>query len=92
MDTPRSDKTHVEAELSYAGKASKSKYAGPLSTATSVAPSIYEKGDAVAVETEVLDIPPDGGRGWVVLLGCMTYSATICGWGYVFLLRSQLRS
>ena len=59
MDTPRSDKTHVATELSYADKASK--YAGPLSTATSVAPSIYEKGGVVAVETEVLDVPPDAG-------------------------------
>ncbi|PIL25838.1 MFS general substrate transporter [Ganoderma sinense ZZ0214-1] len=61
MDTPRSDKTHVATEVSYAGKASK--YAGPLSAATSVAPSIYEKGDGVVVETEMLDVPPDGGRG-----------------------------
>ena len=81
MDTPRSDKTHVEAELSYADKASK--YAGPLSAATSVAPSIYEKGGAVAAETEMLDVPPDGGRGWVVIFGCIIFSAATVGWGYV---------
>ena len=81
MDTPRSDKTHVATELSYADKASK--YAGPLSTATSVAPSIYEKGGVVAVETEVLDVPPDGGRGWIVIFGCAIFSAATLGWGYV---------
>ncbi len=85
MDTPRSDKTHVEAELSYADKASK--YAGPLSAATSVAPSIYEKGGAVVVEPEMLDVPPDGGRGWVVIFGCIIFSAATVGWGYV--LRSR---
>ena len=81
MDTPRSQRTHVEAELSYADKAFK--YAGPLSAATSVAPSIYEKGGVVAVETEALDVPPDGGRGWVVVLGCVIFSAATGGWGYV---------
>ncbi|KAM5533514.1 hypothetical protein V8D89_012851 [Ganoderma adspersum] len=79
MDTPRSDKTHVATELSYADTGSK--YAGPLSTATSVAPSIYEKGGVVAVETEVLDVPPDGGRGWVVIFGCVIFSAATLGWG-----------
>ncbi|TBU30999.1 MFS general substrate transporter [Dichomitus squalens] len=32
----------------------------------------------------MLDVPPDGGRGWVVVLGCVIFSAATVGWGYVF--------
>lgn len=79
MDTPRSEKTHIEAKADKISKDDK-----PFSAETSVAPSIYETGGA-EVETEVLDVPPDGGQGWVVLFGCVVYSAAISGWGYVLL-------
>ncbi|EJF60189.1 hypothetical protein DICSQDRAFT_137804 [Dichomitus squalens LYAD-421 SS1] len=38
---------------------------------------------------EVVDLPefedsfPDGGRGWLVVLGCFIYSASTVGWGCV---------
>ena len=86
MDTPRSDKTHVDANVVDVHKALKD--AGALSAATSVAPSLYEKGGAVSVSepVEELDMPPDGGRGWLVVLGCVIYSAAMVGWGYVLAL------
>ncbi|TFK92180.1 MFS general substrate transporter [Polyporus arcularius HHB13444] len=85
MDTPRSEKTHVETEFTQVDKALKD--AGAPSAATSVAPSLrnvdmYEKGGAALLET-VVDVPPDGGRGWLVILGCVIYSAATVGWGYV---------
>ena len=85
MDTPRSEKTHVEPEL--IDKALKD--AGAFSAATSVAPSLYEKGGVTArelSEADLLDVPPDGGRGWLVVLGCVIYSAATVGWGYVLAL------
>ncbi|KAM5533520.1 hypothetical protein V8D89_012857, partial [Ganoderma adspersum] len=82
MDTPRSEKTHIEARSSYVDKASKA--AKPFSAETSVSPSIYETGGIIEVEADVPDVPPDGGRGWVVLFGCMIFSAAISGWGYVW--------
>ncbi|KAI0651102.1 MFS general substrate transporter [Trametes meyenii] len=30
------------------------------------------------------DIPPEGGRGWVVVLGCAIFSAATVGWGLVW--------
>ncbi|RPD63373.1 MFS general substrate transporter [Lentinus tigrinus ALCF2SS1-6] len=92
MDTPRSEKTHVETEIAQVDKALKD--VGALSAATSVAPSLrnvdvdfdeYEKGGATILETEI-DIPPDGGRGWLVIFGCVIYSAATVGWGYVLVL------
>ena len=87
MDTPRSEKTHVETEVTQVDKALKD--AGALSAATSVAPSLRnvdvdEKGGTALLEVE--DVPPDGGRGWLVILGCITYSAATVGWGYVLAL------
>ena len=84
MDTPRSEKTHVEPEL--IDKALKN--TGAFSAATSVAPSLYEKGGVAAEVTgaEMFDVPPDGGRGWLVILGCVIYSAATVGWGYVLVL------
>ncbi|KAI0758964.1 MFS general substrate transporter [Fomes fomentarius] len=94
MDTPRSDKTHVEdseaslAHTTYIDKALKD--AGALSAATTAAPSLHnvevdEKGRAVLLETtDVDDLPPDGGRGWLVILGCVIFSAATVGWGYVW--------
>ncbi|PIL25843.1 hypothetical protein GSI_11596 [Ganoderma sinense ZZ0214-1] len=73
MKAPRFEKTHIKATQSFADKTLN--YAKPLSAGTSVAPSIYDKGGAAAVETEILDVPPDGGNGWVVLFGCMIFSA-----------------
>ena len=88
MDTPRSEKTHVETEVTQVDKALKD--AGAFSAATSVAPSLRnvdvdEKGGTALLEVEV-DVPPDGGRGWLVILGCITYSAATVGWGYVLAL------
>ena len=84
MDTPYSERTHVESELVHKSP----KDNGVFSAATSVAPSLYEKGGAVSVSepVEELDIPPDGGRGWLVVLGCVIYSAATVGWGYVLAL------
>ena len=82
MDAPRPGKTRFEPEL--VDKALKD--VGALSAATSVAPSLYEKGDVdarVTSDAELLDVPPDGGRGWLVVLGCVIYSAATSGWGYV---------
>ncbi|KAI0772442.1 MFS general substrate transporter [Trametes elegans] len=70
MDTPRSEKTHVD--VSVEDKAFKYAFA---------APSVYEKGVAPAVEE--VDLPPDGGRGWLVVFGCVIFSAATVGWGYV---------
>lgn len=93
MDTPRSDKTHVDgaeaslAHTTYIDKALKD--AGALSAATTAAPSLHnvevdEKGRAVLLgTTDVDDLPPDGGRGWLVILGCVIFSAATVGWGYV---------
>ncbi|KAI0744531.1 MFS general substrate transporter [Earliella scabrosa] len=84
METPMSDKTHVETEFSQVRKALKD--AGALSAATSVAPSLHnvdidEKGRTALLETtDVDDLPPDGGRGWLVILGCVIYSAATV-WG-----------
>ncbi|KAI0651160.1 MFS general substrate transporter [Trametes meyenii] len=76
MDTPRSEKTHVEVSADDAGADKTYKYA---SEACSAAPSIYEKGVPVSVE-EIEDLPPDGGRGWLVILGCVIFSgATVWG-------------
>ena len=72
MDTPRSEKTHVEV--------SEDDKAGKYAEARSAAPSVYEKGVAV----EEVDLPPDGGRGWLVVFGCIIFSAATVGWGYVF--------
>ncbi|KAI0830271.1 MFS general substrate transporter [Trametes gibbosa] len=74
MDTPRSEKTHVEVEVDDDEKTFK------YVDARSAAPSVYEK--AVPVLEEV-DLPPDGGRGWLVIFGCVIYSAATVGWGYV---------
>ncbi|KAH9931609.1 MFS general substrate transporter, partial [Epithele typhae] len=59
---------------------------GMFSAATSVAPSIYEKGSDAQGPTaeDLLDVPPDGGRGWLVVLGCVIYSGATVGWGYVW--------
>ncbi|KAI0659615.1 MFS general substrate transporter [Cubamyces menziesii] len=73
MDTPRSEKTHVE--VSEDDKAYK------YAEARSAAPSVYEKG--VPIE-EVADLPPDGGRGWLVVFGCVIFSAATVGWGLVW--------
>ncbi|KAI0673188.1 major facilitator superfamily domain-containing protein [Trametes maxima] len=41
--------------------------------------------DKVADNVEVdEDIFPEGGRGWVVVLGCAIFSAATVGWGYVW--------
>ncbi|KAI8990392.1 hypothetical protein BD414DRAFT_483483, partial [Trametes punicea] len=72
MDTPWSEKTHVGT--SEEDKACKD------AEARSTAPSVYEKG---AVRPEEVDLPPDGGRGWLVVFGCMIFSAATVGWGYV---------
>ena len=72
MDTPRSEKTHVE--VSEDDKAYK------YAEARSAAPSVYEKGTPIE---EVADLPPDGGRGWLVIFGCVIFSAATVGWGYV---------
>ncbi|KAI9058784.1 MFS general substrate transporter [Trametes sanguinea] len=71
MDTPRSEKTHVEV--------SEDDKAGKYAEARSAAPSVYEKG----VPVEEVDLPPDGGRGWLVVFGCIIFSAATVGWGYV---------
>ncbi|KAI0327335.1 MFS general substrate transporter [Cubamyces sp. BRFM 1775] len=73
MDTPRSEKTHVE--VSEDDKAYK------YAEARSAAPSVYEKGTPIE---EVADLPPDGGRGWLVIFGCVIFSAATVGWGYVW--------
>ncbi|KAL7278707.1 hypothetical protein ACG7TL_007709 [Trametes sanguinea] len=68
MDTPRSEKTHVEV--------SEDDKAGKYAEARSAAPSVYEKG----VPVEEVDLPPDGGRGWLVVFGCIIFSAATV-WG-----------
>ena len=40
---------------------------------------VSEKAKEVAYE----DSFPDGGRGWLVVLGCFIYSASTVGWGCV---------
>ena len=91
-----SDKTHVETEFSQVRKALKD--AGALSAATSVAPSLHnvdidEKGRTALLETtDVDDLPPDGGRGWLVILGCVIYSAATVGWGYVLAFVQRMTS
>ena len=84
MDAPRSEKIRVEPVL--IDKALKN--AGAFSAATSVAPSLYEKGGVATevTDAEMFDVPPDGGRGWLVILGCVIYSAATSGWGYVLVL------
>ena len=41
----------------------------------SAANSIAEKGDSYT------DAFPDGGRGWLVVLGCFIFSTVTVGWG-----------
>ncbi|KAI0354277.1 MFS general substrate transporter [Trametes cingulata] len=72
MDTPRSEKTHVDVCVD--DKAFK------YSEARSAAPSVYEKG----IPLQEVDLPPDGGRGWLVIFGCVIFSAATVGWGYVW--------
>ncbi|KAL1943186.1 hypothetical protein VTO73DRAFT_4261 [Trametes versicolor] len=60
MDTPRSEITHVEV--------SDDEKAFKYAEARSAAPSVYEKGVAAIEE---VDLPPDGGRGWLVIFGCV---------------------
>lgn len=72
MDTPRSEITHVEV--------SDDEKAFKYAEARSAAPSVYEKGVAAIEE---VDLPSDGGRGWLVIFGCVIFSAATVGWGYV---------
>ena len=48
---------------------------------TRVSAEASEKAEEVAYE----DSFPEGGKGWVVVLGCFIYSAATIGWGYVSL-------
>ncbi|KAI0920640.1 hypothetical protein AcW1_002325 [Taiwanofungus camphoratus] len=76
MDTPLSEKTHVEfspADLAKATTQSKVYEDGeshsPLSSSA----------ETVAV-VEHEEAYPDGGYGWVVVLGCVLFSSTTVGW------------
>ncbi|CDO68764.1 hypothetical protein BN946_scf184989.g30 [Trametes cinnabarina] len=71
MDTPRSEKTQVVV--------SEDDKPGKYTEVRSAAGSVYEKG----VPVEEVDLPPDGGRGWLVVFGCMIFSAATVGWGVI---------
>ncbi len=48
-------------------------------------PSLESSGDELSEKgCSYEDTFPDGGRGWVVALGCFIFSAATVGWGYVF--------
>ncbi|TFK90900.1 MFS general substrate transporter [Polyporus arcularius HHB13444] len=47
-------------------------------------PSLESSGDELSDKgCSYEDTFPDGGRGWVVALGCFIFSAATVGWGYV---------
>ncbi|KAI0632990.1 MFS general substrate transporter [Trametes polyzona] len=73
MDTPQSKKTRVEV----CDEDKTVKYA----EARSVAPSVYDMGEKTTLDE--VDLPPDGGRGWLVIFGCVIFSAVTSGWGLV---------
>lgn len=79
MDTPCSEKTQVE--FSPADVVEKSAVAlekGYDAGQLSSPPSLH------GYETDYFeDEYPDGGRGWIVVLGCVIISAATVGWGYV---------
>ncbi|KAI0946319.1 hypothetical protein AcV7_010326 [Taiwanofungus camphoratus] len=88
MDTPLSEKTHVEfspADLAKATTQSKVYEDGeshsPLSSSA----------ETVAV-VEHEEAYPDGGYGWVVVLGCVLFSSTTVGWSYVLALCAHHRA
>ena len=62
---------------------------------------VHEPGSiATRVSTDASEKPevtyensfPEGGKGWVVVLGCFIYSAATIGWGCVALLMLTMRS
>ncbi|OCH92546.1 hypothetical protein OBBRIDRAFT_833333 [Obba rivulosa] len=77
MDTPVSEKTHVEC-LGSSTPSEFCKEGTCKDTACSPPPSACGQ-DPDPVE----DFYPDGGRGWLVVLGCVIFCAATVGWGYV---------
>lgn len=80
MDTPCSEKTEVEhARADSTEKSSvvldKSQDGGH----DFLPPSLHDY-EADTIEDDY----PDGGRGWLVVLGCVIICAVTVGWGYVF--------
>ena len=71
MDTPMSDKTHVEPDAVVTEASRKLGKEKELEEAHV---------DCVPAEEDVF---PEGGRGWLVVFGCMIYGATTLGWAYV---------
>lgn len=93
MDTPCSEKTAVELARAY----SVEKLAVDIDKSPdSVAPSLHKYetgiGGAVTGEDEDEDECPDGGRGWLVVLGCVIVCAVTVGWGYVFVWMRSVQS
>lgn len=74
-----SEKTHVDfspeelARATTPHKFSKPNGSHPYSPSTS---DVHET-------IPTADDFPDGGRGWLVVLGCVIFAATTLGWAYV---------
>lgn len=84
-DSIHSEKTTVEQSEKLRVKSYKE--------AVSISPSINDAEETSAIQN-VLDLEayPDGGRAWLVVLGCFIFSAVTVGWGYVAIINLKLIS
>ncbi|PCH43185.1 MFS general substrate transporter [Wolfiporia cocos MD-104 SS10] len=79
MDTPRSEKTHVDIAPADLNAVNQSKYSKE-EDARSPSISYIEPPNGDNFEA---DEYLDGGRGWLVVAGCVIYAAATLGWSYL---------
>ncbi|KAH9924237.1 MFS general substrate transporter [Amylocystis lapponica] len=75
MDTPMSEKTHVDVDQVAAEASKKLEAEKQLEDGSSPSPDVMSEEEWTY---------PDGGRGWLVVLGCVIYSSLTLGWAYAW--------
>lgn len=82
MDTPASDRTHIDFTPADVETKAQEKFSQNEKKTSSTSTSFVDS--AVDAPLEDVNDYPDGGlRAWLVVFGCVLFSSTTLGWAYV---------
>lgn len=81
MDTPASDRTHIDFTPADVEAKAQEKFSQNEKKASSASASYVDTADDVP--QDVNDYPDGGLRAWLVVFGCVLFSSTTLGWAYV---------